>query len=83
MKTNASASLKNLAKELRHCAVKTPKTVDSYSPRHACGYNSALPTDQKWEMIRYGAFEAHKRERGDNRALVATIVKAAHKKYEI
>lgn len=80
---NNTAALKNLAKNLKASAVKVPKSVKlcpkvSKLPRTWCGGHSELPTDTDWSKVRYGIFDAVKRDRGDNRALCAAIAQASH-----
>lgn len=75
---NNSTSLKSLARNLKKAAVKVPKCVllcpkGSTVATSWCGRQGALPTDTKWDKIRYGVFDAVKRDRGDNRALLAAM----------
>ena len=77
MKNKNAAELHNLAKNLKAAAVKVQKSVVSrrkaYQVKGWCGRHGGLPTDTKWEKVRYGVFDAMKRDRGDNRAVVAAV----------
>ena len=78
MKNKNAAELHNLAKNLKAAAVTVQKSVVSRRKAYQvkkgwCGRHSGLPTDTKWEKVRYGVFDAVKRDRGDNRAVVAAI----------
>lgn len=77
MKNKNAAELHNLAKNLKAAAVKVQKSVVSrrkaYRVKGWCGRHSGLPTDTKWEKVHYGVFDAVKRDRGDNRAVVAAV----------
>lgn len=82
-----NASLKTLAREIKNAAgVKAPArkkiTAKTYStPNGWCGKHSELPTDIDWTKVpRNGAFDAHKRDRGNNRPLAAAICQAAYNK---
>ena len=77
MKNKNAAELHNLAKNLKAAAVTVQKSVVSrrkaYRVKGWCGRHSGLPTDTKWEKVRYGVFDAVKRDRGDNRTVVAAV----------
>ena len=77
MKNKNAAELHNLAKNLKAAAVTVQKSVVSrrkaYRVKGWCGRHSGLPTDTKWEKVHYGVFDAMKRDRGDNRAVVAAV----------
>ena len=77
MKNKNAAELRNLAKNLKAAAVKVQKSVVSnrkaYKVKGWCGRHSELPTDTNWKKIHYGVFDAMKRDRGDNRAVVAAV----------
>ena len=81
-----NASLKTLAREIKNAAgVKAQKKVavkKTYStPKGWFGMHSELPTDIDWTKVpRNGAFDAHKRDRGNNRPLAAAICQAAYNK---
>lgn len=85
MQNKNTAELRNLARNLKASAVKVRKSVANCPkvgrvPKGWCGCHSDLPTDTKWEKIRYGVFDAMKRDRGDNRAVVAAVVQMKHNK---
>lgn len=81
-----NASLKTLAREIKNAAgVKAQKKVTVKKtfamPKGWCGKHSELPTDIDWTKVpRNGAFDAHKRDRGNNRPLAAAICQAAYNK---
>lgn len=80
-----TVSLRTLASDLKAAAVKVPKAVKNCpkgakTPRSWCGRHSELPTDTDWSKIRYGAFDAMKGDRGNNKAICAAIAEAAHSK---
>lgn len=81
MKNSVNSVLKNLAKEIRRNAVKAPKVLHSKKvavKTSWCGRHSELPTDIAWAKIPRGAFDTHKREKGNNRNLQAAICQAAY-----
>lgn len=86
MKNNKNtAELRNLAKNLKASAVKVRKSVAKCPkvgrvPKGWCGCHSELPTDTDWSKIRYGVFDAMKKDRGDNRAIVAAVAEMKHNK---
>lgn len=81
-----NASLKTLAREIKNAAgVKAQKKVAVKKtfamPKGWCGKHSELPTDIDWTKVpRNGAFDARKRDRGNNRPLAAAICQAAYNK---
>ncbi len=83
---NNTASLKTLAREIKKNAVKVPASVRKLgkiagTTKGWCGKHSELPTDIDWTKVpRGGAFDAHKRDRGNNRPLAAAICQAAYNK---
>lgn len=78
MKKNAE--LRNIAKNLKAAAVKVPKAMVAASKiiqpvrKSWIGRHSELPTDTRWNKIRFGVFDAVKGDRGDNRAICAAAV---------
>jgi hypothetical protein len=80
MKNNKNAAeLRNLAKNLKASAVKIRKSVAAcpkvaFVNKNWHGCHSELPTDTKWNKIKFGVFDAVKGDRGDNRAICAAAV---------
>lgn len=87
MKNNKNtAELRNLAKNLKASAVKIRKSVAacpkvSFVNKNWHGCHSELPTDTKWNKIRFGVFDAVKGDRGNNRAIVAGVHEMMKKKF--
>ena len=78
MKKNAE--LRAIAKNLKAIAVKPRKAAVACAKlaqpvvKTWCGRHSELPTDTRWNKIRFGVFDAVKGDRGDNRAICAAAV---------
>ena len=78
MKKNAE--LRNIAKNLKAISVKPRKAAVACAKlvqptvKAWCGRHSELPTDTRWNKIRFGVFDAVKGDRGDNRAICAAAV---------
>lgn len=72
---NNSTTHKSLAHNLKSAAVKVSNATATW-----CGRQSALPTDTKWDKIQYSVFDVVKRDRGNNRALLAAMVKLSCRK---
>lgn len=78
MKKNSE--LRNIAKNLKAAAVKPRKAAVAAGKitqpvrKSWFGCHSELPTDTRWNKIKFGIFDAVKGDRGDNRAIVAAAV---------
>ena len=84
MKKNSE--LRNIAKNLKAAAVKPRKAavaagkITQPVKKSWFGCHSELPTDTRWNKIRFGVFDAVKGDRGDNRAIVAGVHEMMRKK---
>jgi hypothetical protein len=82
--TKNAIALRSIAKDLKASAVKVRKSVANCPKaslsRPACGRHSELPTDTQWTKIKHGAFDAMKRERGNNRGLINACAEMVYNK---